>query len=39
MRWLEKNITTRTPKATGKAQIYFINKFLGKTEGERDGRD
>lgn len=27
------NVTTRTPKATGKAQIYFINKFLGK-EGE-----
>lgn len=23
------NITTRTPKATGKAQIYFVNKFLG----------
>ncbi len=23
------NVTTRTPKATGKAQIYFINKFLG----------
>lgn len=22
------NITTRTPKATGKAQIYFVNKFL-----------
>lgn len=24
-------ITTRTPKATGKAQIYFINKFLERT--------
>lgn len=24
------NITTRTPKATGKAQIYFINKFLNE---------
>ena len=24
------NITTRTPKATGKAQIYFVNKFLEK---------
>ena len=23
------NVTTRTPKATGKAQIYFINKFRG----------
>ena len=23
------NIVTRTPKATGKAQIYFVNKFLG----------
>lgn len=22
------NITTRTPKATGKGQVYFINKFL-----------
>lgn len=22
------NVTTRTPKATGKAQIYFVNKFL-----------
>lgn len=22
------NIVTRTPKATGKAQIYFVNKFL-----------
>ena len=33
------NVTTRTPKATGKAQIYFINKFLGKTKGESDERD
>ena len=24
------NIVTRTPKATGKAQIYFVNKFLGR---------
>lgn len=24
------NVTTRTPKATGKAQIYFINKFLAE---------
>lgn len=23
------NVTTRTPKVTGKAQVYFINKFLG----------
>ena len=23
------NVTTRTPKATGKAQVYFINKFIG----------
>lgn len=23
------NIVTRTPKATGKAQIYFVNKFVG----------
>lgn len=22
------NVTTKTPKATGKAQIYFVNKFL-----------
>lgn len=27
------NVTTRTPKVTGKAQIYFINKFL-KTRQE-----
>lgn len=24
------NVTTRTTKVTGKGQIYFINKFLGK---------
>lgn len=29
------NVTTRTPKATGKAQIYFINKFLGGKGSER----
>ena len=29
------NVTTRTPKATGKAQIYFINKFLGSEKNER----
>lgn len=23
------NIVTRTPKSTGKAQIYFVNKFVG----------
>lgn len=28
-------IVTRTPKATGKAQIYFINKFLEGTTYER----
>lgn len=28
------NITTRTPKATGKAQIYFVNKFLNREESE-----
>lgn len=26
------NVTTRTPKVTGKAQVYFINKFLGENE-------
>lgn len=25
--------TTRTTKVTGKGQIYFINKFIGNTEG------
>ena len=29
------NVTTRTPKVTGKAQVYFINKFLNEQkEGE-----
>lgn len=23
------NVTTRTPKVTGKGQVYFVNKFLG----------
>lgn len=26
------NIVTRTPKATGKAQVYFVNKFLNFKE-------
>ena len=26
------NVVTRTPKVTGKGQIYFINKFLGSKE-------
>lgn len=26
------NVTTRTPKATGKAQVYFINKFLKENQ-------
>ena len=26
------NVVTRTPKVTGKGQIYFINKFLGGKE-------
>lgn len=26
------NITKRTPKVTGKGQVYFINKFLGENE-------
>ncbi len=26
------NITTKTPKVSGKGQVYFINKFLGTTE-------
>ena len=26
------NVTTKTPKVTGKGQQYFINKFLSKTE-------
>ena len=28
------NIITRTPKVTGKAQVYFVNKFLNKEERE-----
>jgi anti-repressor protein len=24
------NVTTRTTKVTGKGQIYFVNKFLGR---------
>lgn len=28
------NVTTKTPKATGKAQIYFVNKFLGGSDGK-----
>lgn len=30
------NVTTRTPKATGKAQVYFINKFIAN---EKTGND
>ena len=26
------NVTTKTPKVTGKGQHYFINKFLGETK-------
>ena len=26
------NVTTRTPKATGKAQVYFINKFIANEQ-------
>jgi len=29
------NVTTKTPKATGKAQIYFVNKFLSGMSDER----
>lgn len=29
------NVTTKTPKVTGKGQIYFINKFL-KMKGEQN---
>lgn len=29
------NVTTKTPKATGKAQIYFVNKFLSGMNNER----
>lgn len=27
---------TRTPKVTGKGQIYFVNKFVGKEEAENE---
>ncbi len=32
------NVTTKTPKATGKAQIYFVNKFLsgGGSNGKEE---
>ena len=35
------NIVTRTPKATGKAQVYFVNKFLNSevaADGENNSR-
>lgn len=28
------NVTTRTPKVTGKAQVYFVNKFLKGVKNE-----
>lgn len=31
------NIVTRTPKATGKAQIYFVNKFVGGMSDDNNG--
>ena len=31
------NIVTRTPKATGKAQIYFVNKFVGGMSNDDSG--
>lgn len=31
------NIVTRTPKATGKAQIYFVNKFVGGLSDDDSG--
>lgn len=31
------NIVTRTPKATGKAQIYFVNKFVGWMSDDDNG--
>lgn len=31
------NVTTRTPKVTGKGQVYFINKYLGDQNGESQG--
>lgn len=32
-----RNIVTRTPKATGKAQIYFVNKFVGGMSDDDNG--
>lgn len=32
------NVTTRTPKVTGKGQVYFVNEFLGKV-GEPNEND
>jgi len=26
------NVTTKTPKVTGKGQVYFINKFISREE-------
>lgn len=31
------NIVTRTPKETGKAQIYFVNKFVGGMSDDDNG--
>lgn len=31
------NIVTRTPKITGKAQIYFVNKFVGGMSDDDNG--
>ena len=31
------NITTKTPKVTGKGQVYFINKFLNKDDEDKEG--
>ena len=31
------NITTKTPKVTGKGQVYFINKFLKKDDEDKEG--
>ena len=31
------NIVTRTPKATGKARIYFVNKFVGGMSDDDNG--
>ena len=30
------NVTTKTPKITGKGQIYFVNKFLNTVETAKD---